>query len=122
MDFPKLTPEQFRDYIMIKRGYGCEPIYNTTEHDQTGAVLRLMGYAMVGPRRTRGCITIDADGMLSLLTVSLWCDAVDYANQRVAEKLLSDARYAWLDGRNARSRELTRRANEMTKRARVACG
>jgi hypothetical protein len=44
------------------------------------------GYILRGPRGTKGCVTLDADGNVRDFYVRLWCDGIADGNQRAAER------------------------------------
>lgn len=81
----ELTARQLMDYV-ASRGYRSEPVTNAWEVAQTGAPLRVMGYALLGPRGHRHLLAHYADDTYSFDAISLWCDGVDYATKQVAER------------------------------------
>jgi hypothetical protein len=44
------------------------------------------GYTLHGPRGTKGCVTLDADGNVRDFYVRLFCDGIADGNQRAAER------------------------------------
>lgn len=84
---PTITTEPtdigtFRAFVE-GRGYRIEPITNTIAVAQEGADLRIMGYKMLGPRRSSEIISLDEDGRIDLVRARLAADTWDYATQQV---------------------------------------
>lgn len=79
-----LTAHQLMNYV-AGRGYRSGPMTNSWEA-ANGAPLRVMGYMLLGPRGNRTTVACYPDGTYSFDAVKLWCDGVDYATRKVAER------------------------------------
>jgi hypothetical protein len=72
---------QLMDYV-ASRGYRSGPVTNSYAA-ANGEPLRVMGYALLGPRGNRTVVCRYPDDTYSFDAVKLWCDGVDYATKRV---------------------------------------
>lgn len=77
---PYVTARELAEYV-ASRGYAAVPI-------KTGGVglVRVAGFTLQGPRGNKTTVINRPDGLFSLDEAKLWCDGVDYATGRVAEK------------------------------------
>jgi len=69
-----------RSYVR-SRGYKVEEIFNSTAAAE-GQPLRIMGYAIKGPRNSKGVITRLPSEFFDKNAVSLICDGFDYAAKK----------------------------------------
>lgn len=79
----QVEPVAFVAFIR-SRGYQAKPVLNTIAAGE-GKLLVVCGYELIGPRRNRGFMPMQ-DGYLSIFSARLWCDGVDYATAKIAEK------------------------------------
>lgn len=68
------------------RGYRTERVFNSIQVVQDGAALRVVGLTLLGPRGNKGFVSVDRDGLADLDCAKLWCDGVDYATGKIAER------------------------------------
>ena len=88
----KLVPVRtMLDYVEA-RGYRATPITNHVQFLQEGGELVVMGYELRGPRGNRKVIEKGEDGMVSLASVELWCDMIDYSSAKLAERRIENVR------------------------------
>lgn len=82
---PNFSPREMLDFVKA-RGYSAEPVTNCQAAVDQGAPLTIMGYELRGPRGNKGVIIKDPDGLYSREHVELWCDSVDYATAKIANR------------------------------------
>jgi hypothetical protein len=83
----KLSPPRtLLDAIAARgKGYKAIPVTNHIQFMQEGGELEIMGYELRGPRGNRKLITKDEDGLVSMSSVELWLDMIDYSSAKIAE-------------------------------------
>jgi hypothetical protein len=79
------------------RGYIAKPILNTQAAAE-GKPLQVMGYELRGPRANKTIVVGD-----DLFAARLWCDGVDYANRKIAERKCVTG-HEWVAGSPTRCR------------------
>jgi hypothetical protein len=81
----RLTPRALAAYVEA-RGYRVSPLTNSVAVAQENAPIETKAYELLGPRRNRTVVMKGQDGCVSGREVALWCDGVDYASKKVAER------------------------------------
>lgn len=82
----KLSPVRDMLDAVEAKGYTATPVTNHIQFMQEGGSLEIMGYELRGPRGNRKLIEKDADGLVSMASVELWFDMIDYSTNKITER------------------------------------